>query len=506
MNLVSLLDKWVKQIPETPAIIESQGGRDTVLTFADLEKQIAACAGRLKNAGLNSGDAVLVFQPMSARLYVVLLALMRIGAIAMFLDPSAGRKHMELCCATLLPKAFIATPKAHLLRLTSSSLRRIPKKFSSAGTLPGAPALFRNGAVGEKENFPATKETPALVTFTSGSTGIPKGAVRTHGLLLAQFHALVPAIELKTGDVDLATLPIFALANLAAGMTTVIPEADLRKPGEIDPGPVLRQIERLNISRCAASPAFFECLLKASLPEKDAMKKLRRIYTGGAPVFPDLLDRLAEACPECDPVAVYGSTEAEPIAHIARSAISKEDRERMNAGGGLIAGHFVPEVSLRIEEETGEIIVTGEHVLRGYLNGIGDNETKIKDGDKIWHRTGDAGRCDDDGKLWLLGRVGAVIRDGAGTVHPFAVECAARQFSWVNRSALIAFAGKRLLVVEPAQGTQASSKKMAALKEKLTWAGLDTVLLVERIPVDKRHNAKVDYPALLALLGKIIHK
>ena len=110
---------------------------------------------------------------------------------------------------------------------------------------------------------PVDEQTPALVTFTSGSTGEPKAAVRTHGFLLAQHAVLEESLSLAPGEVDLTTLPIFVLANLASGVTSVIPDADLRYPGRIEPGPVFEQLRQLDRTthrlvgrtRIAASPA-----------------------------------------------------------------------------------------------------------------------------------------------------------------------------------------------------------------------------------------------------------
>src|SRR6185369_11013626 len=96
----------------------------------------------------------------------------------------------------------------------------------------------------------------------------------------------------------------------------------------------------------------------------------------------------------------------------------------------------------------GEIVVAGGHVLRGYLHGHGDEETKIRVGDAIWHRTGDAGYLDDRGRLWLLGRCSARIVDARGTLWPFAVECAARAVEGVERAALAEVDGGRVLALQ----------------------------------------------------------
>src|SRR5205807_4714256 len=134
----------------------------------------------------------------------------------------------------------------HLLRLWAPALRRIPVKFS-VGRLPvpGArPWSNYRGVPRHDDILPAEADTPALLTFTSGSTGQPKAAVRTHGFLLAQHRALERSLRLQPGEIDLTTLPIFLLANLASGVTSVVPNADLRYPGSIDPSRVVAQIRR----------------------------------------------------------------------------------------------------------------------------------------------------------------------------------------------------------------------------------------------------------------------
>ena len=175
---------------------------------------------------------------------------------------------------------------------------------------------------------PAAAATPALITFTSGSTGTPKAALRTHGFLLAQQRVLAETLELTPGDIDLATLPIFVLANLAAGVTSITPNANLRRPGAIDPGPVLAQIRRFRPNRASGSPAFFERLADGARTANCSLDSFERIYTGGAPVFPGLLDRIAgvSAARTGDRgIRLHGGG---PIAHVERSQIRAHGRSR----------------------------------------------------------------------------------------------------------------------------------------------------------------------------------
>jgi acyl-CoA synthetase (AMP-forming)/AMP-acid ligase II len=191
-------------------------------------------------------------------------------------------------------------------------------------------------------------------------------------------------------------------------------------------------------------------------------------------------------------------------------------------GAGLLAGVPVSSIRLRVlpdrwgipigpwpgdvlERESlgaggiGEIVVAGDHVLPGYLDGIGDGETKIRAGDRVWHRTGDAGYLDGRGRVWLLGRCAAKIRDDLGELYPFAVECAASELHGVKRTAFVLHEGKRTLVVEREDDEHRDPDERMLL-DRLSWAHVARVLFA-RIPVDKRHNAKVDYPALGRMLA-----
>lgn len=400
------------------------------------------------------------------------------------------------------------------MRWGARALRHIPKAFS-ADFFPGAHRLkFDETAKSLREIVPVGPDAPALLTFTSGSTGQPKAALRTHGFLLAQYRALADSLQLRLGTRDLTTLPIFVLANLGSGVTSVLPDADLRSPGRIVAGPVLQQIERQKIQTTAASPAFIARLLDECERRAATIPSIETVFMGGAPVFPGLLRRAKALCPQAKIVAVYGSTEAEPVAEISLSDIAAEDFTAMEIGKGLLAGRPVSSISLRVVRENwgvpmapldgqafqgltakpgepGEIVVSGGHVLPGYLNGEGNAETKFTVDGMPWHRTGDLGYLDGAGRLWLLGRCTGRIQDERGTLYPFAVECAAMQTPSIRRAALAAVAKKRVLAVEAAQPISTD-----AILRSLSWAQLDEVIQVDYVPVDKRHNAKVDYVAL----------
>jgi acyl-CoA synthetase (AMP-forming)/AMP-acid ligase II len=517
MNIASILEARAREAPARAAIVE----RGRAITFGDLDRAVASAAAELAEAGITAGMRVLVFSRMSIDLYTVMIALFRLRATAVFVDPSMGRQRLNGCTDRVAPGAFVAIPRAHLLRFSTRAIRKIPIRIAIRGWVPGATtvaAAVRSTGHAVEACEPVT---PAIITFTSGSTGEPKAAVRTHGFLLAQHRALVDALALAPGEVDLCTLPIFLLGNLASGVTSVIPDADLRAVGSIDPAPVAAQIRTHRPTRTVASPALLERLVDHARRDSQTYDSFERIFTGGAPVFPSTLDDIAAAAPRAAVVAVYGSTEAEPIAEIERRDITAADREAMATGAGLLAGPPVSSIQLRILQdrwgqalgpwttealeaqalapgEPGEIVVSGDHVLPGYLDGVGDSESKIHVDGRVWHRTGDAGYVDDRGRLWLLGRCSARVSDSQGVLYPFAVEASARGTPGLVRAAFVMHRGARLLVAEVVGD---ADRARPQLLERVAWAHVSDVVIVDRIPLDARHNAKVDYPALRRLLG-----
>lgn len=497
MNLVEKLEEEARREPERLALVD---GRGRLCRYGELWQRTREVSAALRRQGLEPGDRVMVFHPVAIELYEFLLGCFHAGVTVVLADPSGGRAFLEKVGERARPVGFFGSRKAQLLRWMVPSLRRIPRAMHPRGWWPGSRAV--SGAAGEAELFAAAEDHPALITFTSGSTGEPKGAVRTHGFLLAQHEALCEALELQRGERDLVTLPVFVLANLASGVTSVLADAELGRPGEADGRRIAAQCRKWEVSRATAAPAFFEAVLRGG-----NVGPLRKVFTGGGPVFPDLIERLRVAGIEA--TAVYGSTEAEPVSELPMEAWSEEVMARVEAGRGLPAGRPVLDVAILTDRfgkpvpamsaeefdeerrppgEIGEIVVAGPQVLAGYLDGRGDGETKIQVGERVWHRTGDAGWLDEKGGLWLVGRCAARM----GSCYPLQIEAALRRRFPGAKTAALEVGGEVVLAVEGElpEGMEKAAREL----------GCGRARRVETLPMDRRHQSKIDYPRLRKLL------
>lgn len=520
MNVASLLVGPVQARPDHPALIFNTS---SLITFRDLDALSSRLAGGLFELGLRAGDQAIVLAPISLRLYACLIALFKLGAAAVFLDPQAGLRALDRAATLAGAKAFVGARQASWLRWLSPALHRVPLRLVADGEGPGSLEWLANHSNFETEIANVDSEAPALITFTSGSTDAagPRGVMRTHRLLVAQHKALARAFPFQPDEVDMPAFPIVTLHNLASGVTSVIPDFPFRRPDAVQPERILRQIEQFGVTTASGSPAYWRPIAEHCLTH-DLPLKLRRIITGGAPASPRLIQLLSRAAPGAEILSAYGSTEAEPVAVMPGTQIIAETAALTAEGAGIPLGYAVPGIGVlvlgqgneagneRRDGDPGEIWVAGEHVARAYFANPRANATNfLKDGTgTVWYRMGDIGYKDDEGRLWLVGRVNTTITREGRALYPLPVESVIETLSFVRRAALIGLPNERLgeqavLVVEFKPGVEKPKDwraKLWALCAERGWP-LDEVRTISRIPVDARHNARIDYAGLKKVLS-----
>lgn len=510
-NIASRLQERAREQRDWPALVEKSGARSRRVTFGELAERVGKMAAGLQRKGLQPGERVLIFVPMSIDLYAALLATAHLGCTAIFVDAWADRARLEAALEAARPHAFLGVAKAHLLRLFSPALRGCRLQ------------LMVGGPFGKWENAPEPRpvetvavDSPALVTLTTGSTGPPKAAVRTHGFLWAQHRALMHHLRLREVDIDLPTLPMFVLNNLAGGITSVLPDFDPRRPADIDPERVYRQILSERVTTSSGSPAFY-ARLASWCRDRGLRLPLRAVHTGGASVLPNQARELQE-CLEGKLHVVYGSTEAEPVAGLEASELMEA---AASGKEGLCAGLPVPQIEVKLlrpcdgpivkdyrgmdfwevgHGEVGEVVVWGRHVLPGYLDDPESEQlNKIQDGDRVWHRMGDAAWKDRQGRLWLMGRISERVQREEKVEWSLPAQIRAMRVEPVRHAAYFGMpdpllGNRAVLCVEtPRPWTDDLSRKIRAAVHPLP---VDELHLVDSIPRDPRHASKTDLPAL----------
>jgi acyl-CoA synthetase (AMP-forming)/AMP-acid ligase II len=472
VNLIETFLGTAERCSDRIAIVEADGSSTT---FGDLARQTARLAAAWRARGIEPGDRVLLAMPVSARLYAGIAALWQLGAAVVFPEPALGLQGLRHALVATRPKAFFSVGKFRLLRYVLPDLWTVPLHLHLTERDAARPQIYN-----------ADKDHPALISFTSGSTGHPKGIVRSHGFLAAQDRCVARMLAPSTeSERDLVAFPVFVIVNLGLGITSVLPNWRLTRHDEASPAALAALVRERRVTRLLVPPSICEVLIEGA-----ELAGMTTVFTGGGPVFPDIVERLSQRVPRADIVSVYGSTEAEPIAHQSMRETTAADWSAMRAGAGLLAGPVIPEARVQLLDD--EIVVTGEHVNKGYLDRVGDEANKLKRDGEIWHRTGDAGRIDEQGRLWLLGR-----KEGrAGKHYPFSIEVAARFWPGVRRVALVPGMNDPVLAVE---GDDSYCKQWTRLAEE---HGDIRVRPVARIPLDRRHRSKVDYVALKSMTGR----
>ncbi len=494
LQVCELLREHAQRRPRHAALL----GAGLQLDYAALYQRVLGLAGGLRAAGLRPGERAVVMLPMSAELYLVLLALFAGGCSAVFVDPFLPSAQREAALRAADARAFFGTSKAQLLRLVSPTLRALPLKVSAGPRLPGTLSVAQlAGAAPLAALAPVGPDTPALLSFTSGTTGQPKQVTRSHGLLLAQHRTLARALESSPEDVDLPALPVFLLNTLACGGSAVLPPDATARPGQQDPAALLQAIRRHGVTTLAGFPAFYEPLVAALVRRGESLGGVRAAFLGGAAVPLRLLRALAERMPDGEPVLIYGSTEAEPIARLGGGEALRDTVATTADGGGLCVGRPCAGVSLRLDPlpgaaGAGEILVAGEHVNAAATGAA-----------PAWLRTGDCGRLDDEGRLWLLGRRAELLERATGPLFPFAVEGAAEAVPGVLQAALLSHTAETgpplcqlFAQAEPGHDPVALARRVERRLQELGLA-VDRVRFLARIPKDPRHRAKTDRAALL---------
>jgi cyclohexanecarboxylate-CoA ligase len=347
---------------------------------SDFEHQVAHVAGGLIEAGVEPGDAVCWRRPNNLEAVVLYRACWRAGAVAVPIHHQAGPADIDVILDDTAPRLVVAD--------------ELPD---------GEPIPWGRS--------PAQPESAAVVLFTSGSSGRPKGVIHTHRSLAYKARLMARVHGLRPDDAVLMPAPLAHISGLLNGVLVpgVVPMKSVMMP-RWDPDDALRIIERERITFMIGPPTFFIGLMGAATFSSAAVASLRLVSSGGAGVTAAFVEE-ASAKLGCTVKRTYGSTEAPTVT----TTQAGDDFARAAATDGRPTG----EVELQIDDSTGELLVRGPELFCGYTNPERNVEAFTDDG---WFRTGDMGAIDEDGWLTIVGRLKDVIIRGGENIAAAEVE------------------------------------------------------------------------------------
>ena len=495
-------------------------------TYSELNELSDDYARGLIEYGIGRGVRSALMLTPGLDFFAMFFALFKAGAVPVLIDPGIGIKPLKTCLAEARPEAFIGVTRAQLARKLLGWAPNV--KLITAGPKLGWGGLGTRQLreLGHKSSGTVLANTQpdemAALLFTSGSTGIPKGVIYRHRHFIAQVEMLQSAFDIRPGEVDLPTFPPFALFDPAMGMTTVVPYMDPTRPAKADPKILVETIKRYEVSNIFGSPALLNVLARYAESENIQLASVRRVISAGAAMPVATVRRLQKALPgNAEVYTPYGATECLPVASISGSELNQEVEQRTASGEGTCVGRPVTPNDIRIIPVTdkvldtfadslelpvgisGEIVVLGPTSTDRYWQR--DEQTRLSkitdDQGRIWHRMGDAGYFDTEGRLWYCGRKSQRVVNGTETLFADQVEAIFNVHPEVARTALVGIghAARQtpVLCVELLNNPGRHRRERIRIdllqigRNNRATKSIKQVLFHKSFPVDIRHNAKI---------------
>ena len=417
-SLSQVLAATAAQVPDRPAIVFG----DAVIPYARLAGAVEALAAGLQRLGIGPGDRVALVMPNCPQFTMTYFAAARLGAVAVPFNPLLTPREAAQIVTDAGACVIVAVePTAPLATAVAAQAPALEHTIIAGETLSEGALAFDDLLATAPEGLadpPGPNELAALL-YTSGTTGAPKGAMLTHENLVSDAEASREAVTIEDDDIILAALPYFhsygALVCMILPVLVGIPAVVLPRFESL---PVLEALERTRATFFPAVPSMLAVLAAVKTDRVFDLSALRKCISGGAPLT-ERVRQGFEARYGAYILEGYGPTEASPVVSCNRSLQSRH----ITSVGPPLPG---VEVEIRDEQgaalplgEIGEICVRGRNVMRGYWNDAEQTAEALREG---WLYTGDLGRVDEDGYLYIVDRKKDLIIVGGINVYPREVE------------------------------------------------------------------------------------
>jgi len=419
---------------------------DSVITHGQLRATVGALAGGLLGRGVHANDRVAIFAERRLEWILGYLAVLRLGAIAVPINPAYTLRELEQILIDAEPSAVICD--AARAGLVTQVQPRVPSLAAviDLEDLPRAPEP------GWPDRGP---EDPALIMYTSGTTGQPRGVLLDHGNLLSQARGVVEAWRWEPSDRLIHSLPLFHVHGLVMGLTgTLVAGASLELVNW-NPAAVVGALGAGG-TMFFAVPAMYQRLCAYLELEPADLSSVRLFVSGSAPLPPSLFGRCVELLGQA-PLERYGLTEAGIVISNPYDGPRRPGR----------VGHPLPGVEVRLAEN-GEVQVRGGQVFSSYWRPRADAAVRVVEG---WLGTQDLGEIDESGSLAIHGRLRDLIISGGFNVHPREVEVVLEEHPGVREVAVAGVRSERwgeaVTAYVVAEGTVETTDLMVHCRERL---------------------------------------
>ncbi len=520
---------------QSPAVVEVGG---TTMSWAQLARRVDELAAGLAIAGVRPGHRVALLVPPSADLTAAVYAVWRAGAVIVVADKGLGFSGMRRALRGAAVDHVIGSGQgliaARLMRLPGSRIAASGMRVRGRRALGAEHDLTQLATLGRTTPsavcVDVAVDDDCAVVFTSGATGPAKGVVYTHRQVLAQLELVGSTYGLTRDDRLVAAFAPFALLGPALGIGSSVPDIDVTAPGTLTASALADAAAAVDATVVFASPAALRRVAATaaalSTRQRAALGRIRLLMSAGAPVPASLLHSVREVLPAAAAHTPYGMTEVLPVTDVSVAEI-----DAAGSGEGVCVGRPLPGVDVRVSplsasgiadgpliacpDRTGEICVRARHVKDRY-DALWATE-RAASRDIGWHRTGDVGHLDSQGRLWIEGRLPHVIRTAHGVVTPVGIEQRIERLDGVGAAAVVGVgpAGTQVVVavVVPADSSPARRRRRTGRLSAAAGRGTDltpadpgladavrraagvdvaAVLAAGRLPVDIRHASKVD--------------
>jgi acyl-coenzyme A synthetase/AMP-(fatty) acid ligase/pimeloyl-ACP methyl ester carboxylesterase len=488
------------------------GADQTSVTFSELDSRVATYSQALVQLGVQPGDRAAVLVPPSIDLITLVYACWRIGAVTVIADRGLG--------ISGLGRAVKSSRVQHVIGISSAVIAARTLRWAPQASLVNLKSIQNSmqleglRQLGRPE---PTDDDLAAILFTSGATGPAKGVRYTHGQLGAQRDILQAVYNITDTDSFVAAFAPFALFGPALGITTGLADMDVTSPATLTAQALDDACRATEATMVFASPAALANVLKTSTTNLSSLKQVRLVMSAGAPVPIETLRHMQKLCPQAEMHTPYGMTEVLPVADL-----SLQQREEVGEGSGVCVGKPVDGCQVKVVAikgtttalpigTTGEVVVSTPWMSLGYNRlWLTQQRARFESDGLTWHRTGDVGHLDVDGNLWIEGRVVHIIHAAQGPLTPVPLEISCETIPRVKRAAAVGIGDigvqQVVIVLEIEQGRDdiASAATSAQVREALPHIDVVAVWETKKLPVDIRHNSKIDRTALAEKMQKAL--